>query len=361
MTTKSDWITAHRAAKALGRKHTTIKLWARHGLQHRMAGPKLLVRLSDVEAFAESRKRKTPFVYRHADDPTEAGTIYAWKHPCTGEIRYVGKAKDLHCRLKSYRHKVHSPHLQHWMDKLRAGGLEPELMILQECKSHLSGCERWWIAHGRACGWRLINKTDGGEGYTELAEDVRARLSQKSKEKWADPEYRKRWRESMAKAGRLLTNEQRQAMDAKERAMRLMRVAWRAWTEPIRAADVERMEASRARLARRIVVDGNIARVPLTHGRFALINTADADRVGRHLWSLQVKGGYERAKTNGPKVNGKAGLLLLNRFVMNAGKGEMVRHRNGDQLDCRRANLIVTNDKIETYDANRTSRVPFAA
>lgn len=349
MTTESEWITASRAAKALGRKHTTIKRWARYGLQHRMDGQRLLVRIADVEAFASARVRRTPFTVRVADDPSELGVVYAWKHPQTGEIRYVGKAKDLDDRLKHYRHKVHSPHLRSWMESLRRDGLEPALMILEECKGWLSQRERWWIAHGRACGWKLINKTDGGDGGAGMTDDVRAVLSEKSKAKWQDPEYVKRWRESMAKAGMLLTDERKQQRKQRAKVDALIEVAWRAWVEPVREAERRRRQSSAARLGRSIVIDGEIARVPLTRGEWALIDRDDAERVGRHRWSLQIKGRYLRAKTN-IRVGDKKQLVLLSRFVARANADDMVRHRNGRQLDCMKANLVVSRAKIGVYE-----------
>jgi hypothetical protein len=74
--------------------------------------------------------------------------------------------------------------------------------------------------------------------------------------------------------------------------------------------------------------------VPLTQGKFALIDEADAERVLSHKWRASLSNGkwYAKGWTAGREE-------LLHRFILDAPKGTEVDHRNGDGLDCQRDNL----------------------
>lgn len=75
---------------------------------------------------------------------------------------------------------------------------------------------------------------------------------------------------------------------------------------------------------------------------YALVDDEDYERVAAHRWSLQGTG-YAHRKV-GPK--GAQTAILLHRFILGLEKGDGLHtdHRNGDRLDCQRANLrIVTN------------------
>ncbi len=77
--------------------------------------------------------------------------------------------------------------------------------------------------------------------------------------------------------------------------------------------------------------------VPLTQGRFALVDEADYPRVSPFNWIFAPHGYAYRMR---PRVEGQArGGLLLHRFILDAPAGVQVDHRSGDRLDCRRANL----------------------
>jgi predicted GIY-YIG superfamily endonuclease len=85
---------------------------------------------------------------------------------------------------------------------------------------------------------------------------------------------------------------------------------------------------------REIVVDGDVAHMPLTQGKVAVIDSSDAELVSKHSWFTENTG-YAAAKVNGKKV-------YLHRWLLGlTNRGQICDHLNGDKLDNRRANLKV--------------------
>lgn len=93
--------------------------------------------------------------------------------------------------------------------------------------------------------------------------------------------------------------------------------------------------------------------VPLTRGRFALVDEEDAKRVFAHSWSVKDCGRgactvYAESQIAQRKVP-------LHRFVLLLGvDGPMVDHRNRDGLDCRRSNLRLCTSRLN--QANKPPR-----
>ena len=88
---------------------------------------------------------------------------------------------------------------------------------------------------------------------------------------------------------------------------------------------------------------GDVVRVPLTQGYFALIDAADAAEVMRHKWTADVRRqrdgaiavyGYRREF-----AGGKSRKVYLHRQISGVESGGLADHENGDTLDCRRSNL----------------------
>jgi hypothetical protein len=77
--------------------------------------------------------------------------------------------------------------------------------------------------------------------------------------------------------------------------------------------------------------DDGITVVPLTQGKVAIIDSADAERVLARRWRIDA---YGYALTGTGK-----GTITLHRFLMDAQPGEEVDHANRDKLDNRRSNL----------------------
>lgn len=109
----------------------------------------------------------------------ETTFIYALKDPETHLIRYVGKANDPQIRLRKHLKEKYKSIKNSWLQSLKAKGLIPELMILEEVPvSQWQEQERYWIAYGREQGWLLVNGTDGGDGVHgwKPTEERRAQL-----------------------------------------------------------------------------------------------------------------------------------------------------------------------------------------
>lgn len=77
-------------------------------------------------------------------------------------------------------------------------------------------------------------------------------------------------------------------------------------------------------------IEGEVAYVTLTRGKVAVIDAADAEAVGRHLWHY-TRDGYVQCRVEGRRT-------YLHRFLSNSGD-LYVNHRNDDRLDNRRENL----------------------
>lgn len=74
-------------------------------------------------------------------------------------------------------------------------------------------------------------------------------------------------------------------------------------------------------------------RIPLTQGRFALVDDADVNLLSRYKWTYN--NGYAMRK-------GRGGVWIgMHRVIAQAGPDQHVDHRNGDTLDNRRHNLRI--------------------
>lgn len=94
-------------------------------------------------------------------------------------------------------------------------------------------------------------------------------------------------------------------------------------------------------IPRPIRIEGDVAYVPLTKGYEAIIDAADVPLVcSRNWWALEArhKGSpdirtvYAQARFGGLNV-------YLHRVLIGLDSPLQIDHRNGDGLDCRRANL----------------------
>jgi len=100
----------------------------------------------------------------------------------------------------------------------------------------------------------------------------------------------------------------------------------------------------RGDLARKDVImsasDRLFSKVLLSNGGFAIVDEEDYDRI-KHLPWHQHKGYavYSTTHAGGKRESGR-----LHRIIMNAPKGVLVDHKDGNRLDCRKDNLRLCDD-----------------
>jgi hypothetical protein len=99
--------------------------------------------------------------------------------------------------------------------------------------------------------------------------------------------------------------------------------------------------------------------VPLSRGKFAVIDAADEGRVSQHAWHYRLTKGREYAVMS---KGGRPGQprLPLHRFLLGAADEVMVDHIDGDGLNNRRSNLrLATN--AENSRNQKKRKVPNAS
>ena len=86
--------------------------------------------------------------------------------------------------------------------------------------------------------------------------------------------------------------------------------------------------------------------IPLTRGKFALVDDEDFDFINQFKWFAHESKGKSYAERKLRNVHVK-----LHRVLLNAPPDKEVDHINGDGLDCRRENLRLCNHKQNTQNA----------
>lgn len=83
-------------------------------------------------------------------------------------------------------------------------------------------------------------------------------------------------------------------------------------------------------------------KIPLTQGKFALIDKISFERISKHKWYVHKHyGDNYRVLSNIRKKSGERTCIYMHRIIMNAPEGTDVDHINGDALDNRRFNLRI--------------------
>lgn len=81
-------------------------------------------------------------------------------------------------------------------------------------------------------------------------------------------------------------------------------------------------------------------RIELSDGRFALIDSSDAEKVLSRTWTLKPRDDRNGFYAVSPEVrDGKRTQIRMHRFIIDAEPDVLVDHRNGDGLDNRRENI----------------------
>ena len=96
-------------------------------------------------------------------------------------------------------------------------------------------------------------------------------------------------------------------------------------------------------------------RIPLTQGKIALVDAADAEWLSGFRWCAQKAPNTYYAKRHMRMVGGKVEQIYMHREILAAPRGVMVDHENGNGLDNRRGNirLCSTGQNQHNRAANR--------
>jgi hypothetical protein len=101
---------------------------------------------------------------------------------------------------------------------------------------------------------------------------------------------------------------------------------------------------------REIVIQGDVALIPLTQGQVAIIDAADVHMVAGVNWCADKSGNTYYAHRRELR-EGKWAKVRLHRLLLDAPPELLVDHRDGDGLNCRRNNL-----RLATAQQNATNR-----
>lgn len=82
-------------------------------------------------------------------------------------------------------------------------------------------------------------------------------------------------------------------------------------------------------------------RIPLSQGKFALVDDEDFERLSQHRWHVTPFGYAQRTY----RKNGKKCHVWMHRVILGLKDGEYTDHINGDRLDNRQNNLRRCNYK----------------
>lgn len=83
----------------------------------------------------------------------------------------------------------------------------------------------------------------------------------------------------------------------------------------------------------------DVVAIPLTQGKFALIDSVDLTLVESRRWcAIRLEGGIWYAQSS-IWVNGRSTSMYMHRLILGTPRGMKTDHRDGDGLNNRRSNL----------------------
>ena len=117
--------------------------------------------------------------------------IYALSDPATNLVRYIGKAKNLHIRIKKHykpSELKNKTHKNTWLNSLLSRNLRVKISILEECNSEelLNPLEKKWISYYKQNGYDLTNGTEEGDGGKMSPESIAKMIISKTGKKLSE-------------------------------------------------------------------------------------------------------------------------------------------------------------------------------
>lgn len=88
--------------------------------------------------------------------------------------------------------------------------------------------------------------------------------------------------------------------------------------------------------------------IPLTRGKFAIVDDEDFKRISRYKWSCNGIYAARHAFIKNRWIT-----LRMHRFILKAPKNRQVDHKNGDGLDNRRINIRLCTSKENSRNRNK--------
>jgi hypothetical protein len=97
-------------------------------------------------------------------------------------------------------------------------------------------------------------------------------------------------------------------------------------------------------------------RIPLTCGKFAIVDDEDYDRLSK--WKWQYHRGAAHRKQHIARIGGKqiVRMIQMHRFINNTPPSMETDHINGDPLDNRKANLRTATPNQNKMNRGKTTR-----
>jgi len=110
-------------------------------------------------------------------------------------------------------------------------------------------------------------------------------------------------------------------------------------------------------LYRRVRYGYPFCRIPLTQGKFAIVDPADYPSLSRHKWRLcKTKGkNVQYAERTIRRADGKYSRILMHRQLIRPPEDCVIDHVNGSGLDNRRANLRPATAAQNAWNVSRRS------
>lgn len=101
-----------------------------------------------------------------------------------------------------------------------------------------------------------------------------------------------------------------------------------------------------------------VIKIPLTQGKFALIDNEDFERVNQYKWCYKISKIFKNGEEYGVAVHGfwdskrkQNKIVKLHRFILDLKDPKiMVDHINHNTLDCRKDNLRAVNGTLNNMN-----------